>query len=432
MLAKLSQKGYNKPNGHLLECARTACVRNNTGKDREMGRNAMRSTISVIDFGTSKIVALIAEVSARQRCDIIGAGTTPYDGYANARWNNASQVNEAISSAIATAEDQARSSVKGVYAGVPGQFSKVYSFEVRVDLQGADPHVTSRDISALFAQADEQVQGITGTPIHRSPAWFVVDDGKKTLEPLNQHGNELRALISYVVADRFFIEDITQRLLSAGKTITGFFSTPMGEAMLFVSETDRDRTALLIDIGYLNTDVMAVEGDAIIFYKTLPLGGGHISADLAYGLEIPLDSAEQIKRGFEFGLGSTKNSYDVLLSNGASQTFTRDKVSHVLLPRVDELCEAIQQAVKDSAVRLGNWSPVYLTGGGLAINKGGREYLSEKMGRPVRELPRKAVKLSSAIYSSSLGLLDLIIDTRNSVNASQAGVQGFFKSLING
>ncbi|NLE20115.1 MAG: hypothetical protein GX623_04785 [Clostridiales bacterium] len=392
----------------------------------------MRSTISVIDFGTSKIVALIAEVSARQRCDIIGAGTTPYDGYSNARWNNGAQVNEAISTAIATAEEQARASVKGVYAGVPGQFSKVYSFEVKVDLQGADPHVTSRDIASLFALADEQVQGIPGTPIHRSPAWFVVDDGKKTLEPLNQHGNELRALISYVVADRFFIEDITQRLLAVGKTANGFFSTPMGQAMLFISETDRDRTALLIDVGYLNTEVMAVEGDAIIFHKTLPLGGGHMAADLAYGLEIPLDSAEQVKRGFEFGQGSAKTSFDVVLSNGATQAFSREKVADILMPRVEELCEAIVKAVRDSAVRLGNWSPVYLTGGGLAINKGGRELLSEKLERPVRELPRKAVKLSSAIYSSSLGLLDLIIDTRNSAGAEQSGVRGFFRSLISG
>ncbi len=326
----------------------------------------MRSTISVIDFGTSKIVALIAEVSGRQRCDIIGAGTAAYDGFANARWNNAALVNEAISSAIASAEEQGRSSVKNVYAGVPGQFSKVYSFEVKVDLQGADPRVSARDIETLFSLADEQVSGIPGTPIHRSPAWFVVDDGKKTLEPLNQHGNELRALISYVIADRFFIEDITQRLLAIGKTAAGFFSTPMGEAMLYISETDRDRTAVLIDIGYLNTEVIAVEGDAIIFHKVLPLGGGHISADLAYGLEIPLDQAEQVKRGYEFGLGSTKNSFDVLLSNGTTQTFTREKVATILEPRVDEICEAIVKSIKDSGVRLGNWSPVYLTGGGQA------------------------------------------------------------------
>ena len=163
----------------------------------------MKSTITVIDFGTSKVVALVAEVSGRQRCDITGAGITAYDGFADGRWNNPDMVNETIVTAIRTAEEQARTNTRDVYVGVPGQFSRVYTVEVKVDLQGADPHVTSRDIETLFALSNEEMREIRGTPIHRSPAWFVVDDGKKTLEPLNQHGNELRAMISYVIADQF-------------------------------------------------------------------------------------------------------------------------------------------------------------------------------------------------------------------------------------
>ncbi len=112
-------------------------------------------------------------------------------------------------------------------------------------------------------------------------------------------------------------------------------------------------------------------------------------------------------------------------------TFTREKVASILEPRVDEICEAIVKALKDSGVRLGNWSPVYLTGGGLAINKGGREYLSEKMERPVREyLPRKAVAVQRHLFQLSLGLLDLIIDTRNNANEAQTGIRGFFRGLL--
>lgn len=392
----------------------------------------MRSTVTVVDFGTSKIIALIAEVSSRQRCDIVGAGIAAYDGYADARWNNPGDVNSALDNAIKTAEEQARSSVRDVYCGVPGQFSKVYTVEVRLELQGADPHVTNKDIEALFDLADQEMRDIPGVPIHRSPAWFVVDDGKKTLEPLNLHGNEFRAMISYVKADQFFIADVSERLRALGKVPFGFFSTPMGEAILYISDEERDRTALLIDIGYLDTEVMAVEGDTIIYHKVLPLGGGHMSADLAYGLDIPLDSAEQIKRSFIFGEQNAQSSFEITGANGATQSFERTKVESVLMPRVDELCEEIVEAVKASKVRLGNWSSVYLTGGGLAINRGGREYLSEKLGRPVRELPRKAVKLSSPIYSSALGLLDLIIDTRTNSATPQSGIGSFFRSLFGG
>ncbi len=390
----------------------------------------MKSTITVIDFGTSKVVALVAEVSGRQRCDITGAGITAYDGFADGRWNSPDLVNDTIATAIRTAEEQARTNTRDVFVGVPGQFSRVYTVEVKVDLQGADPHVTSRDIETLFALSNEEMREIRGTPIHRSPAWFVVDDGKKTLEPLNQHGNELRAMISYVIADQFFIDDVSERLRAIGKNACGFFSTPMGEAMLYISDEERDRTALLIDMGYLSTEVMAVEGDTIIYHKVLPLGGGHITADITYGLDIPLDQAEQIKRSYAFGAPSSQPSFDVTSADGRTQSFSYDKVNEIVEPRAEEICEAVRDCITESGVRLGNWSVAYLTGGGLAINRGGREFLSERLGRPVRDLPRKAVKLSSPIYSSALGLLDLIIDTKTGSGAPQGGIGAFFRGLF--
>ncbi len=392
----------------------------------------MKSTVAIIDFGTSKVVALVAEVSGRQRCDIVGAGIAAYDGFADARWNAPDQVNDAISDAIRSAEEQARTAVREIYVGVPGQFSRIYTVEAKQSLQGADPHVTARDIEALFATADNEMRQVQGMPIHRSPAWFVVDDGKKTLEPINQHGNEVRAMVSYVIADQFFIDEISERLRAIDRRAVGFFSAPMGEAMLFLSREDRDRTALLIDIGYLSTEVMAVEGDTIIFHRVLPLGGGHIAADLAYGLDIPLDQAEQIKRAYVFGAPSSQPTFDLTGTDGATRSFAYQKVSDIFEPRADEIAERIQKCIEGSGVRLGNWSYAYLTGGGLGMNRGGREFLGEKLGRPVRELPRRAVKLSSPIYASALGLLDLVIETKTSATAAQGGLRGFFRGLFGG
>jgi cell division protein FtsA len=177
---------------------------------------------------------------------------------------------------------------------------------------------------------------------------------------------------------------------------------------------------------------MAVEGDTIIFHRVIPLGGGHIAADLAYGLEIPLDSAEQIKRSYTFGAPLSQTDFTISGTDGVTSSFTYDKVSSIVEPRAEEIAEAIVERVKESGVRLGNWSSIYLTGGGLAINRGGREFLSEKLERPVRELPRKAVKLSSPIYASALGLLDLVIDTKASASKSQSAIRSFFQGLFRG
>ena len=390
----------------------------------------MKTTVAAMDFGTSKLVALVAETSGRQRCDIIGAGIATYDGYMDRQWNAPNQLNEAIANAVHEAETQSRTRIRDINIGVPGDFCTVRTVEARVELQGADPKVTLKDIDELFARATADLGEVDGAIIHRSPAWFMVDDGKKILEPMGVRGYELRAMVSFVIADQYFISDVTERFKALGYNVTGCFSSPTGQAMLFVPDEERDRTAVLVDIGYLNTEVMTVEGDALTYLKVLPLGGGHIAADLAYGLEISLTAAEQIKRQYVYGLSAGQTSFEAIWSSGSTETFPREKVESVLEPRAEEICEAIRDAIKESGVKLGNWSTVYLTGGGLAINRGGRDYLAAKLDRPVRELPRKAVKLSSPAYSSALGLLDLIIDTISSTPSG--GVGGFFRSLFGG
>ena len=147
----------------------------------------MKTVVSAMDFGTSKLVALVAEANGRERCDIIGAGTALYDGYLDGQWNAPSELNNAINNAIHEAEEQAKVRIRDINIGVPGDFCTVRAVEAKVDLQGADPHVTIKDIDELFERATQALGEVRGQIIHRSPAWFMVDDGEKTLEPMNAY-----------------------------------------------------------------------------------------------------------------------------------------------------------------------------------------------------------------------------------------------------
>ncbi len=370
----------------------------------------MKNMSVAIDFGTSKVVTLVAESGGYHRCDIIGAGVVPYDGYIDGYWNTPEKVNDAIRSSIQEAENQSGRRVSEIHVGVPGEFCRVYVAETTLQLQGVDPHVTPQDVERIFSMADQEIQPVRGVIIHRSPAWFTVDDGKKTMEPVGIKGSALKTFVSFIVADEFFLNDINRRMQTLGITVAGFFSSPMGEALLFLPPEDRDRTAVLIDIGYLNTEIMAVEGDALVFHKVIPIGGAHVVVDLTYGLEISMTMAEQIKRGFVFGLpgGDTIDAVD---NNGRVTAFSREDIARVLEPRVDEIAELIRDELSHSGVRLGSWSNVYLTGGGLSMMRGGREYLSSQMERPIRAPSPKGAKLNSPIYASALGLMDLVFET---------------------
>ena len=402
----------------------------------------MKTTVASLDFGTSKIVALVAENSTASRCDVVGAGIVPYNGFSDQHWNNPNELDGCIRDAIAQAEKQSHHRIREINVGVPGAFTKVYVTEAHVSLTGPDPHVTSSDVAAIFAAAEKNLGTLPGTLIHSSPAWFRVDDSKKTLTPVGIKGRELTAMISFVVADALFVDEVNHLLREIGIDAAKFFSTPAGEAMLYLPEEDRDHTAVLIDVGYMNTEVMAVEGDALIFHKTIELGGGHISASLANDLEIPFEAAEmRIKQPFVYSMSATPETYEIPSQGDMTvRTFTRDEVSPIITGVVDELAGEIKTALEESGVKLGNWSNVYLTGGGLILNRGGKDYLSSKLGRPVRETPKRTVKMDTALYSSSMGLMNLIIDTMEQQQNMPNGILGkaahkvgsFFRSLVGG
>ncbi len=400
----------------------------------------MKTTVTSLDFGTSKIVTLVAENSGAQRCDIVGAGIVTYNGFLEDGWNNPAEIDDCIREAISQAEQQSHHKIREVNIGVPGAFTKVYVTEARVSLTGADPHVTANDVRAVFKKATENLglETLPGEIINSSPAWFRVDDGKKTLEPVGLKGRELTALISFVIGNRFFLDDVTTRLRNMDVKPKHFFSTPAGEAMLYLPEEDRDRTAVLIDIGYLNTEIMAVEGDALIFHKCIDIGGGHIAADLSEALDISFKNAEEkIKQPFVYSMSATPETYEIpAMNEQPARSFSRDEVAPIITARVDEIAAEIKKALEESGVKLGNWSNVYLTGGGVAFNRGGKDYLSSKLGRPVRDTPKRTVKMSSPIYSSTMGLMDLIIDTMEQQRQPASGVAGklgeFFKSLVGG
>ena len=397
----------------------------------------MKTTVSAIDFGTSKIVTLVAENSGSQRCDIVAAGVAKYDGYLEEGWNNPGELDEAIRRSIADAEEQCGSKIREINVGVPGAFTRVYATKVTLSLKGTDPRVTSADVKAAFNKAAENLENLPGVVVHSSPAWFMVDGGKKTLEPVGMKGREMTAFISFVVGNRFFVDDVTNRMADLGITVMGFYSTSAGEAMLYLNEQDRDHTSVLIDMGYLNTEIMGVEGDAIIYHRVLDVGGGDIAVALAEQLDISLAEAEDIKRKFVYGIETAGENYEVQGADGQkANVFSREQVKPVICKAVDDIAEQIRSAVEDDFGGLGNWSSVFLTGGGLSFNRGGKEYLSGKLGRPVQETPRRTTKLNSHCFSSALGLMDLIIDTieqQRQPSATAGGkIKDFFRSLLGG
>ena len=390
-----------------------------------------KTQIAAIEFGTSKIVTIVAQNSGIDRLEFVGTGTVPYDGYQEGDWNTPGQMIQRTRDSIAAAELEAHDEIKEIYVGVPGEYIHVLSAEAEIELN--EEGVTEEALELVQdAAADAlKIADRGGLVLHRSPAWFQVDDGKKTMEP-SGHGGVLRACTSFIVADTQYIDDIKDILGALDVTILGFLSPTLGESLLLLSIEDRDRVSVLIDSGYLNTEISVIRGEAIIYHAVLPLGGGHITADLATNLRIPMRAAEQIKRSYvfnpdEFDQDALSEVYD---ARGRRLTFPRETVSKCVEKTMDELCDMIDMTLKNDALDLlGARSQIYLTGGGIGPMRGAREYLAEKLGMPVKAAAPKTAKMNSPVYSSALGLMDLTFD---SIERHDAQEDSFGSKLFSG
>ena len=396
----------------------------------------MKTQVAAIEFGTSKIVTLIAQSGSVNRCDIIGSGTVPYDGFAQGDWNTPEQLARVARDSIAAAELEANSKVREIYIGVPGEFTHVCTGEAEITLENAG-EITEDDVNRVQdAVADQlKIAELGGYVMHRSPAWFIVDDGKKTMMPLGVHGERLRAQVSFLVAEPVFIEDMKELMGSLGVTILGFLSPTLGMSLLLLSIEDRDRVAMLVDVGYLNSEISVIEGDAITYHAMLPLGGGQITADLCEELRVPMRAAEQIKRRYVFDPDEfDQDAYtEVAGANGERLSFPREYVKRPVEKSMDELCDMIDLTLKnDAAGLMGPRSQVFLTGGGIALMRGGREYLATKIGRPVKVPVAKTAKMNSPVYASALGLVDLIFESIEQQSPKETSGIKKLRSLFKG
>ena len=397
----------------------------------------MKTVAAAIEFGTSKIITLIAESGSFTRCEIVGSGTVPYAGYSNGEWNDQQGLLPAIEAAVQAAEVEAKRRIQSIYVGVPSEYIHVTTAIGEADITSPDGRVTEDEIVRVMDDAADQLNlgEAGGNVLHRSPAWFSVDDGRHTMSPIGSRGKRLKALVSFIQADPYFIEDVRGCLAELGIEVSAFLAPTLGMAILLMSFDERDKTPVLIDVGYLNTEVSVVEGDAITFHAVLPIGGGDITAALAEALEINMDEAEAIKRDYIF----TPDEFDaqsdpeVRLADGSVVTFPRAFVSQTIEAVADELVDDIIETFRFADEYIAARSQVYITGGGLVNMRGSKEYLAEKLKRSVRIPVVKAARLNNPRFSSSLGLMDLVFDAVEQQAAAKGEEQegGRLKGLKN-
>ena len=373
---------------------------------------AMKNVTAAVEFGTSKVMCVVGREKSMGRFEVLGAGEAKYEGIKNGRWQKPSNVEQAVEKAITLAEKKARKRVKEAFVGVPGVFCKAVCSEGSAGVESG--RVCQSDIERLVGNAEQGYDDSLYTVVNSTPVYFELEDGHHYIDVMDAAASELNGLVSLIFAKNEFIEDTTSLLQNIGVKVAAYIPEVLAESLFLVPTEERDCCSVLINVGYYDTNVTVVYGDAIVYNKTINAGGMQIANDLSIVLNLDVDTAEQIKKRYSFGLENTGTKiYDYARArSGRLERYNHALVSEVIDARVEHLCQLIGRAFEKSPLIIARRTRIYLSGGGIAMMKGVKDMLEGLLKRQVRISKIEAPQLSTPNYYTSLALLDYVFEAK--------------------
>lgn len=364
---------------------------------------------AILDIGSSKVVCLCGSMLERDGIVVHGAGVSACNGFLADRFLDKQSLHAAIVDAVEKAEQEARMRIRDIALTVPASFSKLVLSDMTITLGQRPRIVEPADIDDLIEQSFRKT-GVSKEYVlmHSTPVFYLVDGFSSTEVPQGVPCEELSALVSHMFVREDYIKTIQNALDDLGIEISMCISAQLGEATMLIPENERVRPSVLIDIGYRQTDICIVESAALTAVSTIPVGGYQFASDLAFGLEVTQESAEQAKRRFVFSL-DYRDKTELLRSETQSKRVSNDTIAYIIEARANELASLILAELERLSVNLEAKPVVYLSGGGLLMMRGALDFMKKALGMPLKRDMPWTPRLSSPNYCSAFGALNFVL-----------------------
>ena len=363
-----------------------------------------------IDVGTTKICTLVGRLE-EEAIRIIGVGVEPSDGIKKGVIVNLSAASEAINRSVRKAEQNSGVEITGALVSLAGaHVSSVNSRGVAgVSGDAIDDIDVERAMDAARAVAIPHNREI----IHIVPRGYTVDGQDGITTPIGMRGYRLEVETHIITAAQATVENLRESIGAAGVEVLHFILNPLASGEVVLTDNERDMGVVVCDIGGGTTD-LAIYVDGHVWHTmVLAVGGNHITSDIATGLRLPLDQAEEIKKryGFAQKSGVGAEEYFTVKAFGEDQPveINRQDLAHIIEARVEEFFLLTLQEIKRSGYDGLLPAGMVLTGGTSAL-PGIRNLATQVLGLPVRTAqPENLVglvdQLKNPAYSTSVGLL---------------------------
>ncbi len=359
-----------------------------------------------IDVGTTKVVAIVGRADGRRGwAEVLSLGEAPSHGLRRGMVVDREATTESVTAAI----EECGGFPRGVpvSVGIAGGHISSFNTEVTLLNRARNRTITGRFRKRLETEARQMHVGEDEKVIHVVPRSFVLDGAEGVTQPVGLAARKVTMRAHVVAGAISGIQNLLGAVEDCGVKVSQVVLEPLASSDACLLDEDRSMGVALIDIGGGTTDIASFLRGALTHTDVIPLGGESFSADVAYGLKIPFETADALK--LRYGTVLSQTIDDVAAVKLEDKHYNARFISQILEYRAYEVLEYARDSLEKAGVR--NLLPggAVLTGGGSLLE--GMDELAEKvLGMRTRiATPRRikgdSVPVRKPQYSTAVGLL---------------------------
>jgi cell division protein FtsA len=368
------------------------------------------SIIVGLDIGTSKICSAVGEMT-EHGVEIIGIGSHGSLGMRKGVVINIDNTVASIKKAVEEAALMAGCEINTVFTGIAGSHIKAFNSHGVVAVKTRE--VTQRDLDRVLDAAKAVAIPTDQEVVHVLPQDYIIDDQDGIKDPLGMSGVRLEARVHIVTGATTAMQNVVKCCNRSGLHVADVALMPLACADAVLTEDEKDLGVALADMGSGTTDITIFHDGTVKHTAVLPIGGNHVTNDIAAGLRTPFVDAERIKLRYgcaKASMVAEQVRLEVPSSAGKPQrSVSRQILCEIIEPRMDEVFQLIRKEIVKSGYEDYLGAGVVMTGGSMLL-PGAVEAAEIAIGVPVRlGTPRHVGGLvdviANPIYSSAIGLV---------------------------
>jgi len=350
-------------------------------------RSLRAGPFGVLDIGSTKIACLIGRTESDGTLRVLGSGFTRARGVRGGSITDLDEAERAIRHAVALAETMAdhrlRSVVVNLSCGQPT--SQLLNLQLHV----GGRQVTDSDIRQIIHAGRARAASEGRETIHSLPVSFSVDETSGISDPRGHHCDQLLAKLHVVDALSTALRNLGAAVGRCDLEISEPVSAPFAAGLATLKDDERDLGATVIDMGGGATGVAVFADGQLLHTAHVPLGGLHVTRDIATVLSTPIDNAERLKTLYGSVHASPDDEREVLPVTQIGEEdhqiakVPRSMVVGIIRPRIEETLEMVRDRLENAGLGRASSSRVVLTGGASQL-VGMRDLAARILDRPVR------------------------------------------------